>query len=137
MPRKPTNPQLAIVPPSAADPTAPPPGLDATGLKLWREVVASYEFSDAASLTILEQAARALDRAARCAAEIAKDGEMIRVRNGTLRANPLLRDELGFRAFAVRALGKLGLDLEPIRPGVGRPGGGGVGFTVEQLRGIR
>ena len=128
MPRKSPapKPSLAVVESlSARDQVVAPKGLGEHGLKLWREVTSIYAFDDPGSLVVLEQACRALDRAERCAAEITEAGEMIRLRNGSLRANPLLRDELGFRAFAVRALAKLGLDLEPLHPTPGRPSGRG------------
>jgi hypothetical protein len=126
MPRR-TPPNLAVVAPQSNVEGLPPPkGLDESGTRLWHDVTSNYEFSDAASLVILEQSCRALDRAERCAAEISATGELIRV-GKALRANPLLRDELGFRAFAVRSLSKLGLDLEPVR-GIGRPPGPGVGM---------
>jgi hypothetical protein len=48
---------------------------------------------------------------------------MLRVKNGAVRSHPLLRDELGFRSFAVRTLAKLGLDLEPLHDRPGRPSG--------------
>jgi hypothetical protein len=44
------------------------------------------------------------------------------------KAHPALRDELALRAFITRTLQRLGLDVEPVRAGVGRPGGG-VGWT--------
>jgi hypothetical protein len=46
---------------------------------------------------------------------------MIKAKTG-LRSNPLLRDELQNRAFLVRALARLGMDLEPVRA-PGRPPG--------------
>jgi hypothetical protein len=48
-------------------------------------------------------------------------GEMITSR-GLVRSHPLLRDELANRAFAVRAIQRLGLDLEPVKA-IGRPPG--------------
>ena len=36
---------------------------------------------------------------------------------------PLLKHELAARAFVVRTLARLGLDLEPVRAGPGRPPG--------------
>jgi hypothetical protein len=99
-----------------------PPGLGEVAGDLWREVTKMYAFDDPASLETLRQACFAIQRAEQCAAAVNEHGEMIRTKAG-LRANPLLRDELGFRALAARLLSKLGLDLEPIKAH-GRPGGG-------------
>jgi hypothetical protein len=52
--------------------------------------------------------------------QIDKDGEILRAK-GTVREHPLLKAEIACRAFVVRTLGRLGLDLEPVRAGPGRP----------------
>jgi hypothetical protein len=92
-------------------------------MALRRAVTTNYAFDDPGSVEILYQAAAAADRAEKCRAIIDEEGEIVRTRNGP-RSHPLLRDELANRAFATRAIGKLGLDLEPIRL-PGRPGGPG------------
>jgi DNA-directed RNA polymerase subunit RPC12/RpoP len=46
--------------------------------------------------------------------------ELLKARTGVVRENPLLKTELGCRAFTVRCLARLGLDVEPIGR-VGRP----------------
>jgi hypothetical protein len=71
---------------------------------------------------VLAQCCAARQRAERCRRIIDEQGEMIRVKDGW-RSHPLLRDELQNRAFVCRALTKLGLDLEPLRAGPGRPPG--------------
>jgi hypothetical protein len=52
--------------------------------------------------------------------QIDQDGECIRTKTGP-GDHPLLKHELAARAFVVRTLGRLGLDLEPVRAGPGRP----------------
>ena len=71
---------------------------------------------------MLAQACAALDRSEECAAAIARDGVTMRLKAGLSKDHPLLKHELAARAFVVRTLGRLGLDVEPIRP-VGRPSG--------------
>jgi hypothetical protein len=111
---------------------APPVGLGSMGTSLWVDIVAAYEFSDRASYETLGQACMAADRAESCRKQIEEDGEVIRSR-GSVRDHPLIKHELAARAFVVRTLARLGLDLEPVRPGPGRPGGG-VGIRWDQLR---
>lgn len=123
MPKK--NAQLSVIQaqPDDGDHPAPPQELGEIGTRLWVEVTSVYEFTDPGSTMMLLQACLALDRAAACARQIDRDGEMLRGKGGVARANPLLRDELANRAFATRALSKLGLDLEPVRSTIGRPPG--------------
>jgi hypothetical protein len=117
------KPNLAVIPPRPEPEGLPvPAGLGEHGAALWRDVTRQYAFDDPGSIETLRQACSATDRAEQCAAAVEQDGLMLR-HGKTLRANPLLRDELGFRALAARLLGKLGLDLEPVRSGPGRPGG--------------
>jgi hypothetical protein len=123
MPRKPTAPKLSVVAPQPApDHPAPPGKLGETGTALWRAVTTNYEFADPGSTEILFQAWAAADRAEACRRIVDQDGELIRTKAGT-RSHPLLRDELNNRTFVVRSLGRLGLDLEPLRSGPGRPPG--------------
>jgi hypothetical protein len=123
MPKR-TPPNLEVVPmPPTAHTLPPPPHLDETGAALWREVTSVFEFDDPASYEVLAQACAARSRAERCRLLIDEQGEMLRLKGGITRANPLLRDELANRAFTVRALSKLGLDLQPLRSGPGRPPG--------------
>jgi hypothetical protein len=100
---------------------APPGKLGETGMTLWRAVTTNYAFDDPGSVEILFQACAAAERAETCRRIVDQDGELIRTQAGT-RSHPLLRDELNNRTFVVRALGKLGLDLEPVRA-MGRPPG--------------
>ena len=59
--------------------------------------------------------------------EIERDGEVLRLQ-GTVRDHPALKHELANRAFVVRTLVRLGLNFEPVKPSVGRPGYGGIGL---------
>jgi hypothetical protein len=94
--------------------------------------VGNYEFSDPGSIEILFQACAAADRAEACRRIIDADGEVLNSRVGP-KAHPLLRDELNNRAFVCRSLGKLGLDLEPVRSSIGRPSGCGVGISWRNM----
>ena len=47
--------------------------------------------------------------------------------NGGLEEHPAMKPELAARAFVVKTLARMGLHLEPLRAGRGRPGG--VGYT--------
>jgi hypothetical protein len=139
MPRKPpaTKPTLAVVTPLPANNLPRPPcKLGATGLSLWRDILSAYDFGDRASLETLAQACASADRAEACRKQIDSDGELIRTKTG-VRDHPLLKHELAARAFVVRSLARLGLDLEPVRPAAGRPPSGAVGLDWRQLQDIK
>lgn len=112
--------------PAAPEPGAvePPGKLGEVGLSLWIDIVSSYEFNDRASYETLFQACAAADRAAKLRELIDADGEVIRSK-GVVRDHPALKHEIACRSFVVRTLARLGLDLEPVRGGPGRPPGGG------------
>jgi len=101
----------------------PPRQLGEYGRELWTAVMAEYDIADRGGIEILAQAAAALDLAETLAAEIARDGAVVRSRNGTVKAHPAVAAELGARALVVRCIEKLGLNLEPIRPTMGPPPG--------------
>jgi hypothetical protein len=113
---------LAVVPDVPPDLPQPPGKLGAVGMSLWVDIVGSYEFADRGSYETLFQACAAADRAASLRGLIDADGEMVRTKTG-VRDNPLIKHELAARAFVVRTLARLGLDLEPVRSGPGRPPG--------------
>jgi hypothetical protein len=119
MPRKPP---LSVV---ATDSTMPKPPrkLGEHGMALWRSVHAEYDIEDVGGIELLTQAAQALDRAEALAACIEHDGEVYKSRAGP-KAHPAVKDELACRAFVVRTLQKLGLNLEQVKS-VGRPPGVG------------
>jgi hypothetical protein len=85
-------------------------------------VHAEYEIPDAGGIELLTLACQARDRAAECRAQIDKDGLTLTTERGVF-AHPLLKHELQAQAFVARTLARLGLDVEPIRPNVGRPPG--------------
>jgi P27 family predicted phage terminase small subunit len=115
--------QLTVVGSSAtsSDPCdKAPKGLGKAGVELWRNITGEYDFSDGAGRVILAQICRAADRAHEAATIIARDGPLVRGRDGVWKEHPLLRVEASARSFIVRSLHRLGLDVEPIKP-VGRP----------------
>jgi hypothetical protein len=112
---------LQVVPPAPEPVSVEPPGeLGAVGMSLWRDIVSSYEFSDRASYETLYQACAAADRAAKLRALIDAEGEVLWIK-GVIRDHPALKHEIANRSFVVRTLARLGLDLEPLRSGPGRP----------------
>jgi phage terminase small subunit len=134
MPRKPTSTKLNLAVTATPAPSGPQPPahLGPVARQLWLDVVSNYEFGDPASSAVLVEACNALDRSERCRLAISSDGEVFRTRSGTLRQHPLLTAEIQSRALACRLLQRLGLDLEAIRPGPGRPGGS-VGISWKEL----
>ncbi len=113
-------PPLSIVEPGSTG-VQPPRPLAAAGRSLWTRVQHDYDVSDVAGVEMLAIACEATDRIATLRAEIDRDGEVIRTRNGGVKAHPALRDELSNRAFVVRTLSKLGLNFEPLKAAPGRP----------------
>jgi hypothetical protein len=108
--------------------TNPPRPLGAAGQDLWNRITNDYDISDAGGVELLMQACEAAERAESLRRKIDETGELVHSRTG-IRSNPLLRDELGARAFICRTLVKLGLNVEPIRGTAGRPPSGGLGVT--------
>jgi hypothetical protein len=119
MPRTPPQPALSIVSPETTG-GSPPRELGRHGRKLWDEVQAAYAITDRGGVELLAQACAALDRAEALAAAIATDGPVIYSRTGVPRTHPAVKDELACRAFVVRTLERLGLNVEAVKP-VGRP----------------
>ena len=107
MRKKPPQPPLTIVGSSIANPLAPPAALGKAGADLWRAIMAEYDIDDSGGRQILLQSCAAADR--------------VHSPHGP-KDHPLIRHELAARAFIVRSLHKLGLDIEPVRA-PGRPPG--------------
>jgi hypothetical protein len=98
---------------------APPRSLDDHGMALWERVQAEYGIVDTGGIEILAQICAALDRAESLCEAIDRDGEVVIIK-GVPKAHPALRDELAARAFVVRGLERLGLNVEAVKP-QGRP----------------
>jgi hypothetical protein len=81
--------------------------------------MAEYDIADAGGRALLEQAARACDRAENLRAMIDADGEIIQGSNGP-REHPGLKAELAGRSFVCRTLQRLGINLEAVGR-IGRP----------------
>jgi hypothetical protein len=124
------KPPLTLVEPDTTLPQ-PPRKLGEHGMKLWRDVHAEYNIDDIGGIELLAQACTSLDRAEELASHINKDGVTIRTKSG-LKSHPSIRDEMSCRAFVVRTLQKLGLNLEQIKS-VGRPSSR-IGLTWDKLQ---
>jgi hypothetical protein len=122
----PRNPALTVIN-ARPSPAVPPATLAEPGRGLWTRLMGAYDIADPGGLAMLEQACTALDRAETLRHAIEQDGAVIRKR-GAVRDHPALKHELAARAFVVRTLARLGLDVEPMRPTVGRPPRGGIGW---------
>jgi P27 family predicted phage terminase small subunit len=105
---------------SEPDANAMPSGLGDYGQSLWNRVMNDYDVADVGGREMLAQACFATDIIARCRDDVDKHGVLIKTKTG-MRENPAAKLELAYRAFVVRTLQKLGLDVEPIRSTPGRP----------------
>jgi len=119
------RPILRVVPAGRKGANAPPRPLGHHGQSLFDRVLREYDVSDVAGRELLTLASQSLDRAEALREAIDRDGEFLMQRNGGMREHPGIKPELANRAFVVKTLGKLGLDLEPLRTGPGRPTKGG------------
>jgi len=131
MGRKSHKPPLHLVPPAPATEAAPPRSLGEHGSSLWNRIMAEYDIADAGGRELLALACQQLDRAEALKAQIDAEGEVIQTRNGP-KDHPALRHELAARAFIAKTLHRLGLNVEPLRPNPGRPGGLGTGWMPPQ-----
>jgi hypothetical protein len=116
---------LQLVPSHPPTDPDPPSTLAEPGRDLWRRLTAAYDFRDEGGKELLTQLCASTDRAESCRAQIDRDGELLVVKGGAFREHPLLRTELACRAFISRTIMRLGLNVEPIKPGPGRPGSWG------------
>jgi hypothetical protein len=116
--KTPRKPSLALVS-SKTTTVSPPRKLGRTGMSLWTRILSDFTIDDAAGLELLAQAAEAADMLGKLNTAIAEDGPIVRGRNG-MRANPLIREALGYKSFITRTLGRLGILSEPLRS-PGRP----------------
>jgi hypothetical protein len=118
MAKRADKPPLTLVNPAATG-VSPPRKLGQHGLSLWNSVQTAYRIDDVGGIELLAQACAASDRVEALAERISADGEVVSTRAGP-KAHPALRDELAGRAFIVRTLERLGLNVEAIKP-IGRP----------------
>jgi phage terminase small subunit len=92
-------------------PAVVPKHLEHTEKLLWKSILETYAFDDAASLTMLRTALEAHQRARKCRERIDADGEVIVDRWGQLKPHPLLSAERDARAALISGLKALNLDL--------------------------
>jgi hypothetical protein len=106
---KPPKPPLTIA--ASADlAISPPRPLGEHGQALWNRIQWEYRIADSGGTEILAQACAAVDRAEMLAGIIEREGPLVPGRDGS-RPSPLVKDELAARAFVVRALSVLGLNV--------------------------
>jgi hypothetical protein len=102
---------------------SPPRTLGKVGQDLWDRITGAYSIDDEGGRELLAQACAAAERAESLRRQIDEAGEVVHTRSGP-RDNPLLKHEIAARAFVTRTLCRLGLSVEPLRSGPGRPGTG-------------
>ena len=108
---------------SPIKPPKPPKTLSREAAALWRRLISEYGITDEGGLLLLGTAMEAFTRMREAQAALAKDGLVIRDSFGQIKAHPICVVERDSRAQMLAALKALNLDLEPINPRVGRPGG--------------
>src|SRR5262249_28582854 len=116
MARNPEKPPFSIVS-SETIGIAPPRPLGPHGTAVWNAVQHEYGIRHRGGIEVLAQACAAVDRAEALAEAIERDGPVIYGRSGVPRSHPSVKDELACRAFVVRSLERLGLNVEAVKPG--------------------
>ena len=115
------RPPLTLIDPASTS-ISPPRKLGQYGLSLRNSIQGAYRIDDVGGIELLAQACAAADRVEALAERISADGEVVHTPAGP-KAHPALRDELAGRAFIVRTLERLGLNVETVKP-LGRPSKG-------------
>src|SRR4051794_37843093 len=104
-----------------------PPQLSPEGRRMWRELQAEYQITDAGGLAILGAACEAFDRMREAQKLIAAEGMVSTDRFGQANPHPAVTIERDSRSQLLADLKALNLDLEPIRDR-GRPPTGFIGL---------
>jgi hypothetical protein len=92
-----------------------PPGLGPNGIALWDTIQREFRIDDAGGRILLAEIAAARDMVQRLSEEIDRVGLTIEAPSGR-RANPMLKDLLGHRAFISAGLKRLGILDQPLKP---------------------
>jgi hypothetical protein len=87
---------------------------------LWDDVQAAYGITDRGGIEILAQVCGAVDVIEALGEGIARDGAIVYGRSGP-KAHPAVKDQTALRALVCRGLERLGLNVEAVKPGPGRP----------------
>ena len=91
------------------------------GHLFFTQMVDEYEVRDCAGLALVTRAAECLDRMAAARQAFATDGEIVKNQYGMSVLNPACKLEKEARDGFLAAVRMLNLDIEPPRPGPGRP----------------
>jgi P27 family predicted phage terminase small subunit len=86
----------------------------------WERIVSRWDLDDAA-LLILEGALEAFDRMRQAQAVLDEEGVIALDRFGKPKQHPATLVERDAKNALLRGIKALGLDLEPVNPGPGRP----------------
>jgi hypothetical protein len=103
-------------------PPKPPKDLTGAPKKLWVDLQAEYQITDAAGLTLLTDACRFFMRLEQAREIIRREGPTTKDRFGQAIAHPATRIERDSSAAMIRSLKSLNLDIEPLK-NIGRPPG--------------
>jgi hypothetical protein len=120
MPVTPPKPPLSLVPPGSGV-VSPPRALGAEGTGLWVDIQTQYNIADRGGIELLTQICGAVDVIESLGEAIERDGSIVYARNGVPRAHPGIKDQTALRALVCRGLERLGLNVEAVKPGPGRP----------------
>lgn len=88
-----------------------PAGLSKAAKTLWSRLITEYGIRDAAGLAVLEQAARAFDRAEEARRMLDRDGCVVKDRWGQKKAHPAATVERDARAAFLAAIRQLGVEI--------------------------
>lgn len=106
-------------PPPGLAANDPPDDLAGTERAIWLRLQVEYGLEDGAAIVLLEQLCRNLQLVRECRERIEADGKV----TAAGREHPLLKVMRDADKAAATALRHLNFDLEPLRPGPGRPPG--------------
>jgi P27 family predicted phage terminase small subunit len=98
----------------------PPEHLSEEAASWWTRIVSRWDLDDAA-LLVLEGAMESFDRMREAQKVIAAEGITIPDRFGKPKQHPATLVERDAKGALLRGIKSLGLELEPLNPGPGRP----------------
>jgi phage terminase small subunit len=105
-------------------PPRPPGHLSQESKRFWTELLVGWpDIADPAGRLILQAALENRDTEQAARKQITRDGLTVVDKAGQLKSHPLLVVARDARAAFLAGLKQLNLDVEPLRPGPGRPPG--------------